>query len=238
MRSEIEAVKSVADFSSLSMGDITPGYLTPEEFTHLAKMADALWLHSGDPRDPHAELTSGMCSNGFVDVLRLLRFTNICEMATEALVENVIQNHPAFASCGGLDWVVGSDHAGATLSFSAATWWGAQHDFTSKGPNKTQVWDRFKIRPDEVVLQIEELVTTTGTLQAVRDGIRAAHPDYPIRFAPLVATLVRIGRRHTSSKVCRFCILCTMTLRSGSQASVRCVPPAPSGCGPSRTGAS
>jgi len=183
MNLDIENVKSVEDLSCLRSGD---GLMSSGEFTQLAKLADALWLHSGNPSDPHAELTSGKCSNGFVDVLRLLRFTNICEMASEALVK-VIEHHPLFRE--GIDWVVGSDHAGAAFSHSMATWWGGQHDFTSKGPDKTQIWNRFVIQPDEIVLQVEELVTTTGTLQAVREGICAGNPT-PVKFAPLVATLV------------------------------------------------
>lgn len=30
---------------------------------------DAVWMHNGDLRKPHAELTSGKCSNGFFDCM-------------------------------------------------------------------------------------------------------------------------------------------------------------------------
>ncbi len=192
MRQEIERITSVKELPEINVGNTVGGCLTPDEFSHLARVADALWLHSGDPKDPHAELTSGKCSNGFVDTLRLLRFTNICEMAAESLVEQVIQKHSGF---DGVDWVVGSDHAGAAFSHAVAAWMGAQHDFTEKGPGKSQEWNRFAIQPDEVVLQVEELITTTGTLQAVRSGIRQGTPT-PVQFVPFVATLVHRSKSY------------------------------------------
>ncbi len=158
--------------------------MAPEELRHIFETCDALWLHSGDPKDPHAELTSGRCSNGFIDTLRVLRYANLCEIMAGQLVRKLGREYGE-----NVDWVVGSDHAGATLSFAVAAQLLAQHDFTEKGESKTQVWKRFAIQPDEVVLQVEELITTTGTLQAVREGIRAGN-SHPILFAPLSLALI------------------------------------------------
>ena len=72
------------------------------------------------------------------------------------------------------DWVIGSDHAAATLSFEVARQFGVKHDFTQKGSGKSQVWNRFDIHPDETVLQVEELVTTSLTLDEVRKGFVSA----------------------------------------------------------------
>ena len=160
------------------------GFLSHEEICHIFRACDALWLHNGDPRAPHAELTSGKCSNGFVDVLRVLRYTNLCLLMADQLERKMRRQYN-----GVIDWVIGSDHAGATLSFAVAASMRAQHDFTEKGPDKTQVWKRFEILPGETVLQVEELVTTTGTLQAVRRGIRGGN-HFRVEFAPVVATLV------------------------------------------------
>ena len=172
---------SADDFSHLSDD------LNPTELRYIFEKCDALWLHPGDPKAPHAELTSGKCSNGFVDVLRVIRYTNLCQifglMMVRQLIKHVGHNNFRYS------WVIGSDHAGATISYAVASWLGFQHDFTEKGPDKTQVWKRFVIQPDEVVLQVEELITTTGTLKAVRDGINAGNPT-PVKFAPVVMTLV------------------------------------------------
>jgi len=157
-------------------------------------LCSALWLHSGDPKAPHAGLTSGKCSNGFVDVLRALRYTNVCDIlayhmthAIEAKIDELTQADEE--TYDHTDWVVGSDHAGADFSHDVARWLGAQHDFTEKGPNKSQLWSRFQVEKGEVVLQVEELMTTSGTLMAVREGIRKGNPT-PVAFAPVVGTLV------------------------------------------------
>jgi len=162
--------------------------MTTAEFRHIFETCDALWLHSGDPEAPHAELTNGDCSNGFIDTLRVLRYSNLCEIMAQQLVRKLRKEYE-----GKVDWVIGSDHAGATLSFAVAAKLMAQHDFTEKGEGKTQVWKRFAIEPEEIVLQVEELITTTGTLRAVREGIRLGtiqnHP-HPVSFAPLSLVLV------------------------------------------------
>jgi orotate phosphoribosyltransferase len=183
---------SFEDIKKISVYDF-PGNaddLNPAELRHIFEKCDALWLHSGDPKAPHAELTSGKCSNGFVDVLRVLRYTNLCQIFSKMLVRKLEGEYDYYSKHeGGIDWVVGSDHAGATISYAVGSWFGAQHDFTEKGPDKTQVWKRFAIQPDEIVLQVEELVTITGTLKAVRDAINIANPT-PVNFAPVVMTLV------------------------------------------------
>jgi len=163
--------------------------LSYEEFDHVFRLCDALWLHSGDPKDPHAELSRGKCSDGFVDVLRVLRYTNLCRIMATELVKRYNRTGLNNVLPSELDWVIGSDHAGAALSYEVARQMRAQHDFTEKGPDGTQVWKRFAIQPEENVLQVEELVTTTGTLLAVRDGIRKGNP-HPVRFKPIVLTLV------------------------------------------------
>lgn len=161
------------------------GRLTDEEFDHIFKTCDALWLHSGDPKDPHAELTSGKCSNGFVDTLRVLRYTNLCEL----MGSQAVQKLRSLVGFHNMDWVIGSDHAGAIFSYEVARRLRCQHDFTEKGEGKSQVWKRFAIQPTEVVLQVEELVTTTSTLNEVRKGIRKGNAA-DVLFAHTVFTLV------------------------------------------------
>lgn len=177
----------------------THGTLTQAGVTHILELCEALWLHSGDPKAPHAELTSGKCSNGFVDVLRALRYTNVCDIlayhmthALEAKIDQIENDENADTMVyRALGWVIGSDHAGAAFSHDVARWLGAKHDFTEKGgpDGKQQIWKRFAISSGETVLQVEELMTTAGTLMAVREGIRKGNPN-PVAFAPVVGVLV------------------------------------------------
>ena len=157
---------------------------TDGDIRHVFEVCDALWLHSGDPATPHAALTAGHCSDGFVDVLRALRYTQITSFMAAHLVRRLRKVYR-----GPVDWVIGSDHAGATLSFEVARQLGAQHDFTEKGPNKTQFWRRLAVASEEWVLQVEELSTTLFTFQAVRAGVRAGNPT-PVTFVPHPMVLV------------------------------------------------
>lgn len=186
---DILAIDSVGKLRNLWPSDVRDKTFTEAEITHILKLCDALWLHSGNPTDPHAELTSGKCSNGFVDVLRAIRYTNLCQIFAKQLKEKIEAKLNEYGFQEQIDWVIGSDHAGAAFSQDVASFMYAQHDFTEKGPDKTQIWKRFTIEPNETVLQVEELMTTAGTLNAVRAGIRNGNP-YPVKFAPLVGVMV------------------------------------------------
>ncbi len=186
-REDLLNFKTLSDLTFLWPESLEDRRLSLEEVTHILKLCDAVWLHSGDPTKPHAELTSGMCSDGFVDVLRALRFTNICTILADQTVTRLEEK--GLGQGGQVDWVVGSDHAGADFSHSVATILNSQHDFTEKGPDKQQLWKRFTIEPHEIVLQVEELMTTSGTMQAVRKGIREGN-SHPVNFVPMVGVLV------------------------------------------------
>lgn len=161
--------------------------LDPDTFDHIFRQCDALWQHSGNPKAPHAELTSGKCSDGFVNVLAVLQYTPLCEIMAAQIADRVLD----YSYMGQVlpDWVIGSDHAGATLSFEVARQLAVRHDFTEKGEGKSQNWKRFEIGPEQLVLQVEELVTTCLTLEEVRKGVRAGNPN-SVQFMPYVMTLV------------------------------------------------
>ncbi len=164
--------------------DFTNHRMKPEELREMFEWAEAMWLHSGDPKAPHVELTAGNHSDGFIDTLRALRFSNICYAAAQALATKIRDEYK-----GPIDWVIGSDHEGAVFSQNVALWLHAQHDFTEKGPDKSQTWKRFQIKEGEVVLQVEELMTTAATFNEVRKGVREGN-EMPVIFAPVAGVLV------------------------------------------------
>lgn len=179
-------LQSIAELKTIPQDVLNEHVASEKEVKHLLRLCDALWLHSGNAKDPHAELTSGKCSNGFVDALRALRHSYLCKFFGDQLAKKFENEYKEIPHP---DWVIGSDHAGATFSHSVALALGSMHDFTEKGGGKTQVWKRFDIKPEETVLQVEELITTTSTLQAVREGIRAGNSS-PVTFAPVSLTLI------------------------------------------------
>lgn len=150
---------------------------------------DAAWMHDDDPKNPHAELTSGKCSNGFFDCMRVLCRANLNEILALQLVrklraENLI---------GKIDWVIGSPYAAITFSYEVAKALGAIHAFAEKDPSdpkgKKMVWRRMKIPEGANVLQIEELITTSGTFKEIRRAVKEGNPD-PVNFLPVIGALV------------------------------------------------
>jgi orotate phosphoribosyltransferase len=186
MSSYVLELTDPSQLRSVDAGDFANREITPEEFDHMLRLVDGLWLHSGDMSAPHAELTSGKCSNGFVDTLRLLKYTNISMFLAEELANLYTRSGYDLP-----DWVVGSDHAGAVFSaFLAHCLDGAKHEFTEKSPDgKAQLWKRHTIGVDEQVLQCEELVTTTATLERVRTGVSNGNA-HPVTFLPVSMTLI------------------------------------------------
>ena len=152
------------------------------------KACDAYWLHSGDPKDPHAELTSGMCSNGFFDCLRVLKYVNLSDILANQMVRKirvVIRDQK-------VDWVIGSPMAGITFSHDVARELGASVSmFTEKDPDQKgkMLWKRVAIPEGKTVLQIEELTTTSKTLNAVKEAVDSGNPK-SVNWLPYVGISV------------------------------------------------
>lgn len=169
--------------------------VSEEEFDYLLRLTGGLWLHNGDPKAPHAELTSGRCSDGFVNTMMLLKYPNICTILAEDAAD-------AYLRSGGPDpdWVIGSSYAAITFSFALAAALDAKHGFTEKvkleDGTELQVWKREEIEPGEVVLQGEELVSTNTTLGRVREGVIEGNP-HEVTFVHRSVVLVHRSAEYT-----------------------------------------
>lgn len=194
---KIMSCQTVEDLRNIDPDDYIYNYhrknlaplMAQEELEHIFRICGAVWRYSGDPSKPHAQLTGGECSNGYVNVLKVLHYTNLCAILAYELWQKFLGYYNNQLYLPKVEWVIGSDHAGATFSYKVAELLNAQHDFTRKGPNGTQTWGGFEIKPDEAILQVEELITTTKTLGAVHNGITKAH-GYPLTFVPYILTLI------------------------------------------------
>jgi len=163
--------------------------LTQEEILTWFDLLDAFWIHDGDPKKPHAQLTSGKCSNGFFDCSRVLCYPNLCEILARQLARKLLKT----GKIENVDWVIGSSYSAITFSYEVAKALGAIHCFTEKDPDdpkgKKMVWRRMKIPRGKNVLQIEELITTSGTFREVRRAVEEGNPEQ-VNFLPIVGTLV------------------------------------------------
>jgi len=150
---------------------------------------DAIWLHDGDPQKPHAELTSGKCSDGFINCGKVLCYPEDCHMFANFLLGKL--ERATGIGLNNVTHVIGSSYAAITLSYEIARILRAIHAFTEKDPDdsKRQVWRRMTIPANAVVLHIEELITTSQTFKAVREGVLAGNAS-PVTFLPIIGTLV------------------------------------------------
>lgn len=153
---------------------------------------DAAWMHDGDPTKPHAELTSGLCSNGYFDCPRVLCHPDVAQELAWRFVDLLEYKEDEGVEFGKVDWVIGSAYAAITFSYEFAHILGAIHGFTEKDPadptGKKMLWRRMQIPAGARVLQIEELVTTSHTFREVRRAIEEGNIE-PVEFLPVVGAL-------------------------------------------------
>lgn len=171
-----------------------PVRISQEEFLYWFDLLDAGWKHSGDPKDPHAELTSGLCSNGFFDCLRVLKNVKLSEILAYQLALRLLDAARSAGEFPGIQWVIGSPMAGITFAHDVARAIQSPNSFflekDPKDPSgKKLLWKRVAIGEEEPVLQIEELITTAGTTNEVVRAIREGNPN-PVKFVPYIGTLV------------------------------------------------
>lgn len=161
--------------------------LTEKEVIDLFKENNAYWVHSGNPKDPHVELTNGYCSNAYFNCSSLLRFPIINEILAECICSKLKEagiedNYP--------EWVVGSSYAAITISYEVARKLGTEYAFAEKSDiPKEFTFKRWTIPKGAIVLQIEELITSLQTAVAVRRSIENDN-QYGVKFLPLIGTIV------------------------------------------------
>ena len=120
--------------------------LGPEYIVALLEQEDAVWFYEGEPSAdrPHAELTSGLCSNGFADCLRILRYPNIAEILGLQLARLLRKS-----GIDRVDWVVSSSYAAITFGHEVAKALRAVFMLAEKDPSdpqgKKMVWCRMTI---------------------------------------------------------------------------------------------
>ncbi len=163
------------------------GRLSAGDVTAIIKAADSLWLYEED--GPHAKLTSGACSNGFVNLRNVICRTNLCKVFAHALARKLREYYD-----GKVEFVVGSDTASLNLAYALGSLFNAQvypmHKVTIEKDGakiERQTYTGPKMPPGTKVLQVEELMTTAKTFRLVRDGFNEACPGVDfIPFLPLI----------------------------------------------------
>jgi len=173
---------------------------TQEEWIKIYQNKGALWLHDGDPKRPHALLTSLKHSDGFFNSELVIEDSGLLDQAASDLVQLLELDglHPK-----SVDRVVGPAMGAITLAhdiarnISRVSREVCLRGYTVKvgeKPNQTmQLDDRVQIRPGERILLAEDVITTFGSVQAAGDVMITRGAE----ILPYAAALVnRSGQAH------------------------------------------
>jgi orotate phosphoribosyltransferase len=174
----------------LNPRDFDAKVISQEEILDWLVAAEAGWVHNGDSAMPHVVLASGMHSDGFFFCRKLLRYPRVTEILGIQLAKKLKRALPdAMKRVTG---VVGSPYSAITLSYVVANFFGVPHCIPEKDqndPSGKKITFKEEFSAGTHILQIEELVTTSGTSIEVRRAILEKNP-LPVTFSPIVGVLV------------------------------------------------
>jgi orotate phosphoribosyltransferase len=180
--------ENLEDLLKLDPEDFKNVWIPEEELFRWLELCEAAWQHSGNPEDPHAELTSGWCSIGFCNCLGAFKYVRLLEIFADQTALRIRQR----IGNRKIDWVIGSPMAGINLAYLVARALGVPKCFfVEKDPANPgkMLWNRMIIPPDETALGVEELITTSKTLFAVREAVNEGNP-FPVNWLPFVGVFV------------------------------------------------
>lgn len=133
---------------------------------------ESCWVFRDLLDEPHAILTSGKHSDGYFNVSQATSYSNVCKYLGTFLKQK-------FDECINLavvDAVVSSSYAALPIGMELARQLGAMFVFTEK-EEKEQVWTgRFELLDEAILLQVEDLITTMGTVEKVQKAVKMANP--------------------------------------------------------------
>ena len=182
-------IKTVAGLDILKPSHFAGREMTQDEFTHILRLRSAFWQYEGEPRpeQPHARTRDDKCTDGLINLLEVLRASNLCEILAGQLLAKVRTVYQ-----GPIHWVISAAYAGIDLGHEVGRQAGAIHAFTEKDQDgNPTVWARHTVGPGEVVLIANELMTTEhGSTYMTKAAVRDKNKVQPVMFAPLAAVLV------------------------------------------------
>ena len=160
----------------------------------------ALWIHDGNPKRPHALLTSGKHSDGFFNSELIMEDSALLAEACSNLLQRLEIGERVVLSK--IDRVVGPAMGAITMAhelarqISEGTGHRCLRAYTEKF-EKIMVFQRTIIKPTELVLLVEDVLTTGGSVGITSAAVAATH-GY---ILPFVAVLVnRSGLTHVDEK--------------------------------------
>jgi orotate phosphoribosyltransferase len=123
----------------------------------------AFWLHDGNPKRPHALLTSGGHSNGFFNGSKVIENPVVLGWAMRDLLDKL--GRLPIKKSDNL-WVIGSALGACDLSYELGRQMQCHRGFTEPAEvdgAKTMLLKRFTLPKGTPVLLVEDVFTTGGT---------------------------------------------------------------------------
>ena len=147
--------------------------LDEQDVRAIIAATDSFWVRPKDaaPEVPHAELTAGDCSDGFINLRIVLSYWNLCEIFAQQLVA-LLRDHTKVK----IDWVVGSHTAATGLSKDVARLLRARW-YPMQKTDAGQILSGVRIPDGSNVVRIEELITTAKTVRSVTTAALCNNPD-------------------------------------------------------------
>lgn len=174
-----------------------------EELTRLG----GYWKHDGNPKRPHALLTSGNHSDGFFNATKVIERPRLLAMACSDLLNKLLVHENMFP-----EKVIGSAFGAITIAHE----FGRQLDILSgftepvedeKG--KKMVLKRFSVLPKTPVLVVEDVLTTGKT---TRHTISELEARGAMVFEDIFVLVNRSGRYHLDGRRVISLVSCHMPI--------------------------
>ncbi|HEY7160962.1 MAG TPA: hypothetical protein VH815_06860, partial [Acidobacteriota bacterium] len=141
----------------------------------------AIWIHDGSPNQPHALLTSGLHSDGFVNCTLVTQNPAILQSAVSEGLKDQLSDIKT-------EWVIGSAFGAITLAHAIGYHLGARAGFTEKDGDLMEL-SRFEIPSEDRVLVVEDTISTGGSTKKTIEGIKASGVE-DSRILPYIVSLV------------------------------------------------
>lgn len=170
-------------------------YRTAENWVAQYKQRDAYWAHDGNPKRPHALLTSGLHSAGFFNSSSVVEDTLMLMEAAQGLVWKL---RDTGLNLDFPDRVIGPAMGAISLASSIAfrisnhrmgsprVCHASYAEPEGEGDAKRMVFRKGRVLPGEQVLLVEDVITTGGSVTRLSEAVKrgGAH------VLPFVAALV------------------------------------------------
>ena len=162
--------------------------LKPDEIREILEECGCIWRHDGNPKRPHAALRSGLCSDGFVECMRALRFPYICEVLAIQLAKRLIAR-----GVKRIDFVVGAPYGGITFANELAKTYSAQFVFLEKDPDdpdgRRMIWRGDTLPSGAIGLRVDDVLTSGGSVREIKTALTRDNKE-PINLIPVVGVIV------------------------------------------------